>query len=195
MPHIEKVTVLEDFRTLKSGFSFSCIGINLLVGDQGSGKSTLLHLLKENSNKLQVELSEDCLKSGITTYFFDTENDNPRTKDPQLYASPSGKNRGIGYGNALMSRFQSHGETIKSLVLNPIKQAENCIVFLDEPESGLSLRNQYKLVDEIHRAIQRNVQFFVATHSLILIESCPIVVSLEHGEVMANTQFIKLNKI
>lgn len=80
------------------------------------------------------------------------------------------------------------------MVISPLKKAENCVVYLDEPESGLSLRNQYALAKEIHNAAKRNVQLFIATHSLILIQSVDTVVSLEHGKVMPSKEFIKLNQ-
>ena len=194
MIHISAITILEDYRTLKKGFSFDCSEVNLLVGDQGSGKSSLLGLLRGNSELLNLKLSKHCLENGVSTYYFDTEKDNPRIKDPQSYTKPTGENVGIGFGAGLMSRYQSHGEIIKSMVISPLKKAENCVVYLDEPESGLSLRNQYALAKEIHNAAKRNVQLFIATHSLILIQSVDTVVSLEHGKVMPSKEFIKLNQ-
>jgi predicted ATPase len=194
MVYISNITILENYRTLQRGFSFDCSEVNLLVGDQGSGKSTLLGLLRENSKLVKMELSKHCLENGIPTFFFDTEKDNPRVKDPQSYTKPTGENVGIGFGAGLMSRYQSHGEIMKSLVVGPLKKAENCVVYLDEPESGLSLRNQYALAEEIHNAAKRNVQLFIATHSLILIQSVDTVVSLEHGKVMPSKEFIKLNQ-
>lgn len=78
--------------------------------------------------------------------------------------------------------------------VNAIKKAENCIIFLDEPESALSLRNQYNLVKEIDNANKRNCQIIVATHCLPLIEYADNVLSLEHKKWMSNNDFINSQK-
>ena len=48
-------------------------------------------------------------------------------------------------GGAISARFQSHGETLKAFTVDIISDAKDCILLLDEPESALSLKNQYKL--------------------------------------------------
>jgi len=195
MNHVTKIKVLQDHRTLKEGFEFNCSSINLLVGDQGSGKSTLLGLLRDNSDLLEISLSDYCLTNGVSTFFFDAEKDNPRMKDPQLYTNPNGTDKGIGYTSALISRFQSHGEIIRDFVITPLIQANDCVMFIDEPESGLSIRNQFKFINEIKEAVERNVQFFIATHSLPLIQSINEVISLEHQKIMSSLEFIETQKL
>jgi len=130
-------------------------------------------------------------EKGVNSYYFDSEKHNPRIKDPHLYATAGGKNEGIGFASALKSRFQSHGEVIKEFTVNPIKKAQNCIVNIDEPESGLSIRNQYKLVSAIQAAIHNKTQFFIATHCLPLIQSVDQVYSMEHLRWMDAKEFIQ----
>lgn len=169
-------------------FKFS--EVNLFTGNQGCGKSTMLHLIQKNSSDIEVKLTDDCLRRGVNTFYFDSEKDNPRVKDPQLFTTPSGKSKGFGYGNALASRFKSHGEILEHFTITPIKKAKDCVIILDEPESGLSITNQFRLIEAIKGAVKRGCQFFIATHCFPLIQSFDVI-SLEHTENMSGKEFIK----
>jgi predicted ATPase len=189
MMYISKIFVDDDYRCLKKGMVIEARQLTLIVGDQGSGKSSLLQGLVElgRSKKsfLSLELTPEGEK-GVNSFSFDCEKDNPRIKDPNLYG-----NEGIGFAFAIKSRFKSHGEVIKEFTVNPIRKAVNCIVNIDEPESGLSIRNQYKLVDSIKFAMGNNVQFLIATHCLPLIQSVEQVFSMEHLRWMDSQEFIQ----
>jgi predicted ATPase len=97
-------------------------------------------------------------------------------------------------GSALKSHFMSHGEVLKEFTVNRIKDAKNCVLLLDEPESALSLRNQYKLAKEIKNATNNGVQLIIATHCLPIIEHFDNVYSLEHQKWMLSKKFINENK-
>jgi len=191
--YIKSVSFLNDVRCFNKGESFLFADINLLVGDQGSGKSTLLDLLSKNDRDIEVALTPRG-ESGVDTFFFDAEKMNPRMNDPQNYTNPNGTNCGIGYGRALLSRFKSHGEVLVGFTIDALKRAENSVIFLDEPESSLSLRNQFRLAEEIKGAAKRNCQLVVATHSLIMIQSVPQVLSLEYRKWMGSRRFINHNR-
>ena len=138
-----------------------------------------------------MDLTDAGLK-GVETFYFDAEKMNPRTKDPNLYSNMDGTNKGIGFGNALQSRFMSHGQTLVAFTVDALRKVENCVVFLDEPESALSLRNQYNLTHEIFAAAtNRNCQMIVATHCSILIQAIDSVLSLEHRKWMPAQEFIQ----
>jgi predicted ATPase len=140
-----------------------------------------------------MTLSEFVLENGIETFYFDSEKMNPRIADIEAsYSNPDGTSKGIGIGAAIKSRFMSHGEVLKEFTVNRISKAKNCILFLDEPESSLSLRNQYILVNEIRKA-EDTVQFVIATHCLPLIAAFDEVYSLEHLKWMKSDEFIRLN--
>ncbi len=195
MIHIEKITIndCKDYPgadVLKNGFEFSCSDVNLFVGNQGCGKSTLLNLIRQNNSGIKIDLSEKTLREGVNSYYFDSENDNPRTKDPQMYTTPGGQSVGYGLGNALKSRFMSHGEVLQDLIISPLLKAENCVILLDEPESGLSITNQFKLIEAIRVALKNNCQLFIATHCYPLIKEFDII-SLEHYEQMSGSEFIE----
>ena len=175
--YLKSGTILEDHRCFTKGDTFEFSDVTLLVGDQGCGKSTLLNLLQQN--KLELDLT-DLGKAGVNSYFFDAEKMNPRITDPQMYTNFDGTNRGIGMGNAVASRFMSHGETLVAFTVEALQKAEDCVILLDEPESSLSIRNQFRLSEAIFDAVTRNCQLIVATHCLPLIQSAPFVLSLEH---------------
>lgn len=193
MIHLEKIKVVNNTypgsHVLSKDFEIQCQSVNLFVGDQGCGKSTYLQLLQKNHSDIVVTLSEYVKKNGVNTFYFDSERDNPRVKNPELYTKPSGENIGIGYGGALASRFQSHGEVLQKFILGPIGKAKDCVIMLDEPESGLSLTNQFRLVNAINNAVARGCQFFIATHCYPLINGFDVI-SLEHNEQMSGNDFI-----
>lgn len=177
---------------LKTGFKFECSDVNVFVGQQGCGKSTLLKLLKKNHKDIKIQLSQHVLDNGVNSFFFDSENDNPRTKNPELYTAPSGEDVGIGFINAVTSRFQSHGEIMEKFIIGPLEMAKNSVILLDEPESALSITNQFKLISAIKTAVNNNCQIFIATHCYPLIETFDVI-SLEHFEKMSGVDFI--NKV
>ena len=192
MVHVEKIKIVDNnypTNKIKKGFEIICESVNLLVGNQGCGKSTLLKLLQENHGDLKLQLSEHVLKNGVNTFYFDTEKDNPRMKDPELYTTPSGQDIGIGFKGALTTRFHSHGEIIESFVIDPLLKAKDSVIFIDEPESGLSITNQFKLISAINKAVKNGCQIFIATHCYPLIENYNVI-SLEHLEQMSGKEFI-----
>lgn len=191
--YIKEIEILENHRCFTKGQKFEFQPITFLVGDQGCGKSTILDGLQKQSRFLETILTPEGEK-GVSTFYFDSEKMNPRTKDPSEYANINGENIGIGFGNALGSRFTSHGETLVQFTVEAVKDGKNCIIFIDEPESGLSLRNQYKLWNEIEQAAKRNCQIIISTHSLALINAVPTVLSLEHKEWMESSKFVELMK-
>ena len=193
--HLLSVKINEEYRTLPEGLKIELKPITLLVGEQGCGKSSLLKLLQENSEKITLELSDEVTKNGIESFFFDTETMNPRTADVESnYTKPDGTSTGIGPVVAILTRWKSHGEALQEFTVNRIGEAKNCVLLLDEPESALSVRNQYKLAKEINDAVSKGVQLIISTHCIPVIESVEEVYSLEYLRWMTSKEFIKLNK-
>lgn len=176
---------------LKDNLKIDCSDVNILVGNQGCGKSTMLNLLKLKHSDIDVVISNETIKNGADTFYFDTEKDNPRTKDPQFYTNPNGSNKGIGFKAGLATYYKSHGEVMELFVISALLKASNSVIFLDEPESGLSITNQFKLVDAVNAAVKNNCQLFIATHSYILIKSFNVI-SLEHNKQLSGVDFLKL---
>ncbi len=70
-----------------------------------------------------------------------------------------------GYGEKSL-HAQSHGESFLSLLMNRFRG--NGFYILDEPEAALSPSRQMALISRIHDLVKQNSQFFIATHSPII---------------------------
>lgn len=177
-------------KSLSKDFKIEFSDLNLFVGKQGCGKSTLLNLLQKNHSDIKLIFDPIVEKKGVDTYYFNSELDNPRIKDPQLYTTISGKDKGIGYISAVTSRFKSHGEILEEFIIHPLLKAKDCVIFIDEPESGLSIENQFNIIKAIKKAIKNNCQLFIATHCYPLIKEFDVI-SLEHKKIMKGIEFLK----
>lgn len=195
MIYIEKIKVIGNSYPgshVLQEVDFTLSDINLFVGDQGCGKSTLINLIRLNHGDIDLKMTEHTIQNGVDSFFFDSEKDNPRTKDPIAYTKPTGESIGYGYGNALASRFKSHGEILEHFIISPLLKAKDCVILLDEPESGLSITNQFKMINAIKTAAKNNCQLFIATHCYPLIMEFEVI-SLEHNMKLNGKDFI--NKI
>jgi predicted ATPase len=180
--YLTSVEFLEDYICFDKGETFTFKpGLNLLVGDQSAGKSTLLQILTK-----QINPKVDIKTTGpVSFFFFDTEKDNPRvvqsiehSKDPLTI---------------LQSKFQSHGEALLPFILG-LKEAKDTIIFIDEPEAGLSIRSQLKVVEAIKKAVSNGAQIVLSTHSYFIIQMDEEVLSLEHRKWMTSNDFIETQK-
>lgn len=155
--------------------------ITLLVGDQGVGKSTILRTLQNSKNHKDTISIE--ANGKVSTLSFDTEKDNPRMQG--------------SLGNCSMFQvaaiFSSHGETILPLMEHVAKEKDK-LLMIDEPESGLSIRSQYRLVKSFKNAAKNNCQLLIATHSIPLMESFKEVFNLEIMKYQSSEDFIKSQK-
>ena len=193
--HLLKVKIKKEFRCLKKKLKISLNTITVLVGEQGTGKSSLLKLLADNDIKyLELSLSEQVFKQGIKSYYFDSESMNPRTSRIDDYSNPNGTSKGIGIEGLLSSKFKSHGEVLREFTVNRIGDAKDCVLLLDEPEAALSLKNQYRLAEEINKCPKRNVQIILATHCLPIIESVEQVFCMDTMKWCDSKKFIDLSK-
>ena len=180
---ITDIEFVSDLRCFTKGEKYNFQpGINLLVGDQGCGKSTLISSLVDCNEEIKVNVTRE---SDYT--FFDTENHNPRMVKNLSSTFHNG-------ANVLCSFFESHGETLLPF-LTGLKKFKNRLIFLDEPEAGLSIRSQYKVAELLlHLAAKNGNQLFIATHSPIFMETVNDVLSLEHKKWMLTKDFINTQK-
>jgi len=185
----------EAYLTLQKDRLIELKPLTVIVGEQGCGKSTLLRLLNKNSNKIEVKLCEYLKNDYVDTYYFDTETMNPRISDIDNYTTPDGRSKGIGVGAALQSHFQSHGEVLREFTVNRINDAKNCILFLDEPESALSLKNQFLLSKRLIDTTTNNkTQIILATHCLPIISSVEEVFDLVDYKWKNSIEYINEQK-
>lgn len=188
MIYLNSVKFEKEYRCFKEGekYEFSS-PVVCLVGDQGCGKSTLINLLFNKEGEKKKIITMD-VQNKVNCYSFDFEKDNPRIKG----TLPNDVNK----FHLVMNSFgKSHGEVLKTYSIEAIEQAKECVIFFDEPETALSLKNQYKLIKKMNEAVERNCQLIISTHCLPIIESQVEVLSLEHKKWMKSEEFINDQKI
>ncbi|HEV8398499.1 MAG TPA: AAA family ATPase [Gemmatimonadales bacterium] len=83
---------------------------------------------------------------------------------------------------------QSHGESFLSLVLHRLKG--NGLYLFDEPEAALSPGRQLALLAAMHRLVQRNSQFIIATHSPILLGYPGATIDLFTEDALGRTNYL-----
>ena len=178
-------------------------GINIIVGENGSGKTSLFSLLKNYSGKPIDKLGllmndnykdeEDYFQKyqkedkgyvkveGVLTYrnavYFDGEKDNPVIAIPKMITP----NNMVQMGAQLFwAQEESHGESMLPVLEYILQNAKNCVIFMDEPETALSLRNQFWLVKEmVKSSIENKNQIIVSTHALGIIQHFPKIFDME----------------
>lgn len=149
--------------------------VTFFVGENGSGKSTLLEAMavafgfnpeggtKNYNFSTYDSHSELCDALTITKgyrhakwgYFLRAESFyNVATKEEEYRT---------GHGLHQMS----HGESFLAATQHQMKPGG--IYFLDEPEAALSPQRQLTLLMEIYQCAKKGAQFFIATHSPILL--------------------------
>jgi len=181
-------------------------GVNIIVGENGSGKSTLFSLIKSYAgtapDKLTMSMGgykteEEYIAShrkhyldygvlkidGDVSYknavFFDAEEDNPVVAIPKM-ANPMSRDFSSLTAQLWFAQEESHGESMKPILEYLLTHAKNGILFFDEPDTALSLKNQVWLGKEMIRSAKENGnQIIASTHALALINQFDTVFDME----------------
>ena len=153
--------------------------ITFFVGENGSGKSTLLEAIAVahgfnpeggtknyafSTHDIHSELCDAIrISKGYRKekwgYFLRAESFYNVATQEEEYADilhPSAK-----------YHEKSHGESFLALAQNNLRP--NGLYLLDEPEAALSPQRQLTLLMEIYRCAKQGAQFFIVTHSPILL--------------------------
>lgn len=161
--------------------------VTFFVGENGSGKSTLLEAMaiadgfnpeggtrnySFSTYDSHSELCDAIRLSRLTKakwgYFLRAESFyNVATKEEEYGKLPGGR--------PLHLHERSHGESFLTMIQNNFNGAG--IYFLDEPEAALSPQRQLTLLIEIDRCRRQGAQFFIVTHS-------PILLGLPDAEIL-----------
>jgi predicted ATPase len=191
-------------------------GMNVIVGENGSGKTTLFHLLKGYSGKPidnmglfmneEYEDEEDYFQKyqknykgelkveGTLNYrnavYFDAEQDNPVVAIPKM-VNPMSKDFVALTAQLWFAQEESHGESMLPVLNYILKNAKNCVIFMDEPETALSLKNQFWLVKEmIESTVTNKNQIIISTHALGIIQHFPQIFDMEAREWVDRETYI-----
>lgn len=153
--------------------------VTFFVGENGSGKSTLLEAMAIadgfnpeggtrnyafSTYNSHSELHEAIRLSRTIKakwgYFLRAESFyNVATKEEEYSNAPGGR--------PMHYHYRSHGESFLALAQSSFQRPG--IYFLDEPEAALSPQRQLTLLIEIDRSRKLGSQFFIVTHSPILL--------------------------
>ena len=153
--------------------------VTCFVGENGSGKSTLLEAMAINCGFNP--------EGGTKNYSFSTFDSHSELCDSLRLIRGSRKARwgyflraesfyNVATAEAAYSQSggtpqhlheKSHGESFLATVQNNFRGGG--VYLLDEPEAALSPQRQLTLLREIHTCAQTGAQFFIVTHSPILL--------------------------
>ena len=172
--------------------------VTFIVGENGAGKSTLIEAIAvamgcnpEGGNRNTVfstEATHSPLSAAIKAiksfkrpadwYYLRAESFYNVASYMDSIISP----REQGYGGKSL-HHQSHGESFMAVLMHKLK-GKGLYIF-DEPEAALSPTRQMSALVEIHRLVQDESQFIIATHSPILL-SYPnaIIYQIENGKLV-----------
>jgi predicted ATPase len=190
-------------------------GVNVIVGENGSGKTSLFSLIKQYTGKpidklglcfseykteeeyfqnYQKEYKGYLKVDGVINYrntiYFDAEKDNPVVAIPQML-NPSDKSFINLTAELFWAQEESHGESMLPVVQYILKNAKNCTIFMDEPETALSLKNQFWLVHEMNRsAKEQNNQIIISTHAYGIIQHFYTIFDMETREWVERETYI-----
>lgn len=171
--------------------------VTFLVGENGAGKSTVLEAIAmaagfgaeggtKNARLLRTVESVSPLHEAIRLvngfrkptdgYFLRAESlfnvatymDEIGSTDPSLHA----RSHGEAFMQLLTEKFRGHG-----------------LYLLDEPEAALSPNRQLAALAAIHRLVQDDSQFIIATHSPILLAYPSAKIYLFDSEGISETTY------
>lgn len=174
--YLKKFTLKTDYRNITPFELEFKNPLTVIVGENGSGKSSILHLMSKGKSEFHSVIADKA-----ETRFFDTEKQNPRTQ-------PFPENSLFGF--SLQSRFSSHGETIFP-ILSAIKDFKNLVLFIDEPEAGLSLSKQIAFIKIMNKAIKNGCQIILSSHSYVFIKHVSEIFSLDSKSYESSTEYLK----
>ena len=180
------ITFLKDYRCFKQGEVLKLDTGNslILVGDQGTGKSSIFNLMNHLNEYKEIAVVD--YRGPRQTRFFDTEKMNPRTQNSFGISK-------VDFAVSLFGTFSSHGQTMlpimtaKDLLNNP----EPMMLIVDEPESGLSLQSQFKLLAYYQEALKRGHYVTIATHSPILMKLNDQVYDVANRKTVSANDYIR----
>lgn len=152
-------------------------GLNIVVGENGSGKSTLLSLIMSTDDNIKKDVNV----VPVEYHFIDTEKHNPRILGSTEYS------KNIRF--TLYSKFTSHGEAMLPLMEASKEFADN-LIFIDEPEAGISLSNQKKVLKALETTVGNNCQVIITTHSYVLISSVKEVFNMDTKKWVSSKEYL-----
>lgn len=191
---LDKIKFVEDFRCYKKDEEVVFNdNLTIISGDNGSGKSTLLSCIRsmyevkwtlsdEPSAKNKIEIEGD--KEG-SVFYLDLSSD--------LYKNSSE----LDFDNMslyMQCQQSSSGEGVIFQLVNLLKEKISTakMIIIDEPERGLSIKNQILISRVINKFSTENpeVQFIVTTHSEAILLTKKEIWSASHKSYISSDAYM-----
>lgn len=181
LPELHDDTYLADLPVVQSLLGREAITVDtpvtFFVGENGSGKSTLLEGLavamrfSPEGGSRHANFSSTASVSNLHEWLRITRTMNPKdgyfVRAESMYRAYTYLDS-VNTGNGPLLHAMSHGESTMELVRHRFHGRG--LYFLDEPESGLSFDTSVELRDRITDLATQGAQFFIATHSPIVLQ-------------------------
>ena len=189
-------------------------GVNVIVGENGSGKTTLFSLIKNFAgsgydsmysitgsysdeedyfSRYQESYNGPLEVSGVINYrnsvFFNAEEDNPVVALPKLINPMDRENFVNMSANLFFAQEESHGESMIPILDYLLDNAQGAVLFFDEPETALSLKNQIRLAEKFKESGKVN-QIIISTHSLGIINQFDYIYDMETRKWVERNKYI-----
>lgn len=194
---LEKIKFVEDFRCYKKDEEIILKdNLTIITGDNGSGKSTLLSCIR-NMYKTKWTVSDD--PSGVGKIEISGDGDELGKVQYLDLCSDLYKNSiEFDYDNMnlyLQCMGSSSGEGVIFQLVNLLKtfSKDSDLVIIDEPERGLSIKNQFLISNVINKFATEHpgTQFIVTTHSEAILALKEELWSTTHKSLISSDDYIK----
>ena len=194
---LEKIKFVEDFRCYKKDEEIILKdNLTIITGDNGSGKSTLLSCIR-NMYKTKWTVSDD--PSGVGKIEISGDGDELGKVQYLDLCSDLYKNSiEFDYDNMnlyLQCMGSSSGEGVIFQLVNLLKtfSKDSDLVIIDEPERGLSIKNQFLISNVINKFATEHpdTQFIVTTHSEAILALKEKLWSTTHKSLISSDDYIK----
>lgn len=208
----EEKVVDHTFTIFKKGLTIDFKPITVIVGDNGCGKTSFIDEIafpyKDLKNSWTTDSKEEYEKKIIKGWI---ENDNRKLsllKMPERVIVEKEIHKELfikGYRdqNTDMSGYMPPKNLLASLDMNTysngecsldflksLLQVQNSLIVLDEPETSLSIKSQYKVYDLIKEIGKMN-QIILITHAEILMNLSDVVYDFEKKKYTEIKQYLQ----
>ena len=169
-------------------------GVNIIVGENGSGKTTFISLIKNHVAHAGTHVQIDGNITTENTIFFNGEEDNPVTAIPKML-NPESKDFLYLTHEFFNAQEESHGESMLPALDYILDGAKGgYVIFMDEPETALSLKNQIRLANKFKQSAEEfGNQLIISTHSLAIIQEFSSIFDMETRQWWKTGKYLKEN--